>query len=107
SVAAAAVPPVQREKPACAMLHVSPASKLGALKSPLAPPSDQRSCCHTPIRCSGLDGSISMRGSTSVLTYNVPVESLSQPGGNAAVLVTWIVMSDGLGAAHIATRSGP
>src|SRR5690349_17270069 len=40
----------QVEKAGVARVQVRPPSKEAAETSPLAPPSDQRSCCQTPMR---------------------------------------------------------
>src|SRR5437899_1934904 len=50
---------------------------------PFAPPLDQRSCCHAPIRCLGSVGSTASEGSTSALRKISPlpagpVQELSQ-----------------------------
>src|SRR5512140_1687398 len=54
SIPLAALPPVQRVKAAAVRVHVRPASSDTPVSKPRAPPSDQRSCCHTPMRWLGL-----------------------------------------------------
>src|SRR5207302_2517751 len=60
-------PPRQRVNGTVFGAQVCPPSKLTALTMPLAPPLDQRSCCHAPIRCFGSVGSTATDGSTSEL----------------------------------------
>src|SRR3982750_1187166 len=68
SVPLLAAPPVQRENAADDLVQVWPPSCDTPVRRPRAPPSDQRSCCHTPMRCIGSPGSTSTRGSTSAFT---------------------------------------
>src|SRR6185312_15928050 len=85
----AALPPVQRESAACDHVQVAPASNEYAARSPRAPPSVQRSCCQTPIRCDGFCGSIATYGSTSAPVKATPLTgALSQSAekGDAPVI---------------------
>src|SRR5260370_27218126 len=58
------LPPAQRLKWAKLRVQVLPPSQETPVSSPFEPVVDQRSCCHRPIRCAGLIGSIARYGST-------------------------------------------
>src|SRR6185437_6222845 len=92
----AALPPVQRESAACDHVQVAPASNEYAARSPRAPPSDQRSCCQTPIRCDGFCGSIATYGSTSAPVKATPLTgALSQSAEKGDAPVTRIRNASG------------
>src|SRR5207248_11681251 len=61
--------------------HECPESDDHAVNTPLAPPLDQRSCCHTAIRLAGLAGLMATCGSTSAFMYEAPLgpAMLAQP----------------------------
>ena len=79
----AGVPPLQRDIGAAARVQVPPPSNVNAVTGPREPPPDQRSCCQAPMKWLGLAGLTAMNGSTSALTYTVPIAGTpSQPAAN-------------------------
>src|SRR5919109_316659 len=83
-------PPAQVLKCGKLVRQVAPPSWLAAVSRPLAPPLDQRSCCHTAMMLPVSVGLISTQGSTSLLRKFTPgCPEMSQPAKGLATDTTF------------------